>query len=251
MAIEFNGISVSIKDKNILSNVTIAVKAQKITGIVGPNGSGKSTLVKTFFSIVPYCQGEIILNGQNIRKIHKKEIARQVSYIGQESNPQFDFTVEEIVKMGRYPHDSKEKNIDDIIYDALNTLKLTSFAKRNIRTLSGGERKLAYLARSIAQNTQSIILDEPTNHLDIKHQYLIMNYLKTCNKTVLVVLHDINLAMKFCDQIYIMKEGNVYKNGSSKQVFTVENIKEVFEVNGVINTDFEGNTFFNVIEERV
>lgn len=248
MDIKFSDISVNIKGKKILSNVTVEAKEKRITAIIGPNGSGKSTLIKTFFSIVPYYQGEVLLNGQKIREIHKKEIARQVSYISQESNPQFDFTVEEVVKMGRYPHDNKGKNIDAIVYDALDVLNLTAFAKRNIRTLSGGERKLVYLARSVAQDTQSIILDEPTNHLDIKHQYMIMNYLKNCGKTVLIVLHDINLAMKFCDEIYFMKGGKVYRNGFSKQVFTVENIKAVFEVDGVVNTDPRGKFFFYVTD---
>lgn len=246
MAIEFKNVDVNIKGKNILSDVSLKAEDKKITGIVGPNGSGKSTLIKTFFSIVRHQRGEIFLGDQNINQLSKKEIAKQVSYIGQENNPQFDFTVEEVVKMGRYPHGSKEKNINDIINEALEVLQISHFSKRNIRTLSGGERKLTYLARSIAQNTQYIILDEPTNHLDIKHQYMIMNYLRMCGKTVLVIIHDINLAIKFCDQVYIMKDGKVYMNGCAQGVFTAENMKEVFEVDGMLNVDNVGNSFFTV-----
>lgn len=246
MAIQFHDISVKIKSKDILKKVSLKAEDTIITGIIGPNGSGKSTLIKTFFSLQPYQQGEIFLDNRNIKDISSKEIARKVSYIGQDSNSMFDFTVEEIVKMGRFPHDSKTKNIDEIVYDALDILKITELAKRNIRTLSGGERKLVYLARAIAQHTDNIILDEPTNHLDIKHQYMIMNYLKSCKKTILIVLHDINLALRFCDKIYIMKDGTVFENGSVKEVFTDKNIKNVFEVDGALNKDSKGNVFFTI-----
>lgn len=248
MAIQFQDISVKIKNKDILKQVSLEAEDHKITGIIGPNGSGKSTLIKTFFSLLPYQEGNIFLDSHNIKDISAKEIARKVAYIGQDSNSIFDFTVEEIVKMGRFPHDSKTKNIDEIVYDALDVLRIKELAKRNIRTLSGGERKLVYLARSIAQHTDNIILDEPTNHLDIKHQYMIMNYLKSCSKTILIVIHDINLALRFCDRIYLMKDGTVYQNGSVGDVFTEVNIKNVFEVVGGLNTDRKGSMFFTVDE---
>ncbi|BCJ94572.1 ABC transporter [Anaerocolumna cellulosilytica] len=246
MSIQFRDIEVKIGNKDILKKVSLKAEDNKITGIIGPNGSGKSTLIKTFFSLLPHHHGEIFLDDHNVKAMSSKEIARNVAYIGQDSNSMFDFTVEEIIKMGRFPHDSTTRNIKDIVYDALDTLKINEFAKRSIRTLSGGERKLVYLARSIAQNTDSIILDEPTNHLDIKHQYMIMNYLKSCNKTILVVIHDINLALRFCDKIYMMKEGTVYQSGSVHEVFTEQNIKSVFEVDGVINRDSKNNIFFTV-----
>jgi len=246
MSIQFKDLSVNIKNKDILKKVSLRAEDNRITGIIGPNGSGKSTLIKTFFSLISYQQGEIFLDNRNIKDMSSKEIARNVAYIGQDSSSMFDFTVEEIVKMGRFPHDSKTRNIDDIVYEALDTLKIRDFAKRNIRTLSGGERKLVYLARSIAQNTDSIILDEPTNHLDIKHQYMIMNYLKNCNKTILIVIHDINLALRFCDKIYMMKDGTVFQSGSVHEVFTEENIKSVFEVVGTINRDSKNDVFFTV-----
>jgi iron complex transport system ATP-binding protein len=246
MSIQFKDLSVNIKNKDILKKVSLRAEDNRITGIIGPNGSGKSTLIKTFFSLISYQQGEIFLDNRNIKDMSSKEIARNVAYIGQDSSSMFDFTVEEIVKMGRFPHDSKTRNIDDIVYEALDILKIRDFAKRNIRTLSGGERKLVYLARSIAQNTDSIILDEPTNHLDIKHQYMIMNYLKSCNKTILIVIHDINLALRFCDKIYMMKDGTVFQSGSVNEVFTEENIKSVFEVDGTINRDSKNDVFFTV-----
>ncbi|WP_038298931.1 ABC transporter ATP-binding protein [Metaclostridioides mangenotii] len=232
MKLEFDNISVSIKNKEILKGVNLETKDKNIVGIIGPNGSGKSTLIKTLFLIAEYQSGRILLNGKDIKSIRKKEIARKIAYIGQDTSTAFEFTAKQIIEMGRYPYGSKARDLDKIVRESLKLLDIEHFINRNILTLSGGERKLVYLARAIAQETEMIVLDEPTNHLDIKHQIMILNYLKNSGKSVLMVIHDLNLAAKFCDELYLLSDGQVYASGSPKEVLTKENVKNVFEVNG-------------------
>jgi iron complex transport system ATP-binding protein len=233
MKVEFKGLEVNIRGRHIIRGISLETAENRVVGIIGPNGSGKSTLIKTLFSIVPYQGGDILLNGKNIQRISRKSIARQVSYIGQETGMSFDFTVREVVEMGRYPYGNK-RNIHAVVNEALDLLGISHFLNRNIRTLSGGERKLVYLARTIAQETDTIILDEPTNHLDIKHQLLIMKYLKGSGKTILIVIHDLHLAAKFCDELYLIKEGRVFLQGKPAEVLRRDNVKQVFEVDGEV-----------------
>lgn len=233
MKVEFKDLEVTIRGRHIIRGISLETTENRIVGIIGPNGSGKSTLLKTLFSIVAYQEGDILLNGKNIRSISRKRIARQVSYIGQETGMSFDFTVREVVEMGRYPYGSK-RNIHAAVCEALDVLGIGHFLNRNIRTLSGGERKLVYLARTIAQETDTIILDEPTNHLDIKHQLLIMRYLKGSGKTILIVLHDLHLAAKFCDELYLINQGRVFLRGKPAEVLRRDNVRQVFEVDGEV-----------------
>ncbi|MDR1948370.1 MAG: ABC transporter ATP-binding protein [Spirochaetaceae bacterium] len=234
MQVEFKNLEVAIRGQQILRGISLKTTENRIVGIIGPNGSGKSTLIKTLFSITAYQKGDILLNGKNIRSINRKSIARQISYIGQETETGFDFTVREIVEMGRYPYKSGSRHISILVKDALDIFGIGHFLNRNIRTLSGGERKLVYLARTVAQETDTIILDEPTNHLDIKHQLLIMKYLKGSGKTVLIVIHDLYLAAKFCDELYLINNGTVFLKGRAEQVLNRDNVKKVFEVDGEV-----------------
>jgi iron complex transport system ATP-binding protein len=233
MQVEFKDLEVSIRGRHIIRGISLETAENRMVGIIGPNGSGKSTLIKALFSIVAYQRGEILLNGKNIRSIGRKTIARQVSYIGQETTAGFDFTVREVVEMGRYPYGSK-RNIHAVVCEALEVLGIGHFLNRNIRTLSGGERKLVYLARTIAQETDIVILDEPTNHLDIKHQLLIMQYLKGSGKTVLIVLHDLHLAAKFCDELCLINQGQVFFRGKPAEALRRDTVRQVFEVDGEV-----------------
>ncbi|MDR2397989.1 MAG: ABC transporter ATP-binding protein [Spirochaetaceae bacterium] len=233
MKVAFKDLEVNIRGRQIIRGISLESTENRMVGIIGPNGSGKSTLIKTFFSIVAYQKGEILLNGKNIRNISRKSIARMVSYIGQETGMGFDFTVREVVEMGRYPYGSK-RNVRTIATEALKVLGIGHFLNRNIRTLSGGERKLVYLARTIAQETDTVILDEPTNHLDIKHQLLIMKYLKDSGKTVLIVIHDLHWAAKFCDELYLINQGRVFLRGKPAEVLRRDTVKAVFDVDGEV-----------------
>lgn len=233
MKVEFKDLEVNIRGRQIIRGISLETAENRVVGIIGPNGSGKSTLIKTLFSIAAYQKGEILLDGKNIRSIGRKRIARQVSYIGQETGMSFDFTVREVVEMGRYPYGNK-RNIRAVVDGALELLGIGHFLNRNIRTLSGGERKLVYLARTIAQETDTVILDEPTNHLDIKHQLLIMKYLKGSGKTILIVIHDLHLAAKFCDELYLINQGRVFLRGTPAEVLRRDHVNAVFEVDGEV-----------------
>ena len=243
MSIEFKDVHASLSKAQILKGVSLIAEDGLITGIVGPNGCGKSTLIKTLFSIVPMSSGEILLDGQNVKNIRARAIAEKVGYVGQESNSLFNFKVREVVKMGLYPHKHAgmtRAETDAVVEKAICDMKLESFTDRGILSLSGGEKKMVYLARTIAQEVGTIVLDEPTNHLDICHQLHILNFLKNSGKTVLIVLHDLSLAARYCDRIFVMKNGTVIGNGSPINVLTDEMVWNVFEVHGKCSVDDNG-----------
>ncbi len=247
--LEFDKIQVHFGKAHILKGVTVAAEDGKITGIIGPNGSGKSTLIKTFFSIVPYQEGNVFLNGRNIRKFSPKEVARQVGYVGQETACLFDFKVREVIAMGRFPHTergSSRQDSEHAVEKAISVMHLEDVADRSIQSLSGGERKMVYLARAIAQGTDNIILDEPTNHLDIRHQLFILDYLKKSGKTVLIVLHDLTLASLYCDTLYLLKNGQNVTSGKPQETLNRENVWNVFGVSGSCRTDEAGKCRFQL-----
>lgn len=250
MKIQFENIDVKLNNKEILKGVSLTAKHNKITGIIGPNGSGKSTLVKTLFGIVPKKSGNILLDDIDISKLSNKEISRKVGYVGQDTSCVFDFSVRDVVAMGTY---SRNKDIKkgfsekSIIDNALKELDIYSLAERNIQTLSGGERKMVFLARAIAQGVDTIILDEPTNHLDIKHQLFLLNYLKKSGKTIIIVIHDLQLATHYCDKLYLLKNGQNIINGKPSEVLTKENVENVFEVSGKVILNEEGKPEFKLI----
>lgn len=237
MTLSFQHITVHLGKKHILDRVSLEAAPSGITGLVGPNGSGKSTLVKTLFGIVPKREGSIFLGGTDTARLTRRQIANQVGYVGQESDCAFDFTVSEVVEMALYQHRNGARQAVD---RALETLEIAHLAHTSIQTLSGGERKMVFLARAIAQGADTVVLDEPTNHLDIQHQLFILDYLKRSRKTVLIVLHDLNLAALYCDQIYVLQQGQIVGAGPPKQVLTPELIRRVYRVDAEVAADAGG-----------
>lgn len=249
MKIEFQKIDVKIGNKEILKGIDLVAENNKITGIIGPNGSGKSTLIKTLFGITSKKKGKILLDNNDISNFSNKEIARQIGYVGQDTSCAFNFSVRDVVSMGTYSRNDIKGNtsVKNIVDYALNELNIYHMAERNIQTLSGGERKMVFLARAIAQGVDTIILDEPTNHLDIKHQLFLLNYLKKSKKTIIIVIHDLQLATHYCDELYLLKNGENIINGKPISVLTRENVKEVFEVEGNVILNEKGNPEFKLI----
>ena len=234
--IEYNGIYLKLGGKEILNNVTVKAEKGNITGIVGPNGCGKSSLIKTTFGFYEYNKGDIFIDGVSHKKYSQKELSSKIGYVAQENNTVFNFTVYDIVSMGN----SNKKSV----YNALEELKISHLAKEQIQKLSGGEKKIVFIARAIAQNTDTIILDEPTNHLDINHQLFILDYLKNSGKTVLIVIHDLRLATKYCDTIYVIKKGKNFCFGEPQKALSKKNVEEVFSIKGeAINVDGYGIDF--------
>ena len=234
MNIKTENINVTLEKNNILKGINIEVDNKEVVGIIGPNGSGKSTLLKCIYRILKPSEGVIKLDGINMKNISIKESSKKLSVLSQHNNYNFDFTVKEIVLMGRFPHkkfmerDNKEDY--DIVNDALEKVDMLEFKDRSFQSLSGGEQQRVILARALAQKPKCLILDEPTNHLDIKYQLQLMRIVKSLNIEVIAAIHDLNIAAMYCDKIYVLKDGKIVKFGKTNEVLTKKLIKDVYEV---------------------
>lgn len=230
--IKIDNLCYSVDNNKILKDICIQIQKNSFVGIVGANGCGKSTLLKNIYKFYhPDC-GEILIDNHSVKNYSNKELAKKLSVLTQKQNMNFDFLVEEIIEMGLYAHDKSlfKESPKDYVERALESVGMGGMEKRSFLSLSGGEMQRALIARSLIQDSNIIVLDEPTNHLDIKYQIQIMDLVKNSNKTVLAVIHDINMASKYCDYIYGLKDGKVVVQGNTKNVITKENIKKIFDV---------------------
>jgi iron complex transport system ATP-binding protein len=217
-----------------LADVSFALSAGEVFGIVGPNGAGKSTLLRAIAGLVPF-EGEVDLAGVPLAQNSRAEVAKTIALVPQEPPADLPFTVAEVVLMGRAPHqgawglDSAEDRT--IAAAALAAVDLGPLAARPIDLLSGGERRRAFVARALAQKTRVLLLDEPTAFLDVGHQ---LDLLKRCRAlaaeglAVAAVLHDPNLAAAFCDRVMVLHQGRVRSIGAPKDALTVEVLRDVF-----------------------
>lgn len=236
--LDVNNIHFSIDDKKILDGISARFEPRKIHGIIGPNGSGKSTLLKNICRIWEPQSGSIVINGKDYTEIPRKELSTLVTLVPQNTNIGFPISVFDIVSMGRNPHMGRFEGLRqkdrEIIERALQQTNIYALKDRNINELSGGEGQLAIIARALATEASLILLDEPTSELDVKHTLEIIEILyefREQGKTILVTIHDLNLARKFCDTISILCRGKLFYSGTPEDAFAEENIKQVFEVN--------------------
>lgn len=245
MHINTDNVKVYIGKNEILKGIDINVDNKEFIGIIGPNGSGKSTFLKCLYRNLKPSSGIISFNDLDINNISIKESARQVGVVSQHNNYNFDFTVFNIVLMGRSPHKKilERDNYNDykIVEEALKKVDMYDFKDREFSTLSGGEQQRIILARALAQETKCLILDEPTNHLDIKYQLQLLNIVKNLNIEIIAAIHDLNIAAMYCDKIYVLKNGEIVKQGTPKEVLTPKLIKDVYEVDAIVNEDKENN----------
>lgn len=239
MRLQVSHLSFSYDNDAILKDIHMEIHQGEFIGIIGANGSGKSTLLRNLYGILTPAGGCAMLDGKNLLTMGKKEVASHVGVVSQENYIPFDFTVAEIVAMGRTPHkklfqgDTKEDK--KIVQNALKRLGLEAISKRDYRQLSGGEKQRVLLARVMAQESDFLFLDEPTNHLDIGYQIQFFDLVKQLGGTVLAAMHDLNMAALYCDRIYALKEGKVYTCGTPKEVLTSETIYELFRVKSFID----------------
>jgi len=234
--LKLNDIHFAIEDKTILGGISANFDAGKIHGIIGPNGSGKSTMLKNICRIWEPQTGTILINNKDYRSIPRKELSKIVTMVPQHTNVSFPIPVYDIVAMGRNPHlgrfESLKKTDLEIIDRALKQTNIYELKDRYINELSGGESQLSIIARAFVTEAALILLDEPTAELDIKHTLAIIAILYTLKeqrKTILVNMHDLNLARKFCDTISIIHRGKMFFTGSPEQAFSEDNIRQVFE----------------------
>jgi len=255
MTLEARQVSYSIQDQRILHEVSMQIREQQFVGLIGPNGSGKSTLLKNMYRLLKPENGTVLLNEQDIFKQSSKNIAKNLAVVSQETPVLFDFTVHDLVSMGRTPH-KKLLELDQerdfqIVKDALNQTGITHLEKRSFGSLSGGEKKRVMVARALAQQAQILILDEPTNHLDIQHQLQLMDLIQTLHLTVVAALHDLNIAAMYCDQIYVLQQGQIVCSGTPEEVLTPALLQDVFGVYADIQTHpLTGKPYLTYVSEQ-
>lgn len=243
--ISTKGLDAYLGGKKILKNIDIHIHNREFVGIIGPNGSGKSTLLKCIYRILKPSSGTIFINDKTLDSLPIKETAKKIAVVSQQNEISFDFSVIDMVLMGRSPH--KKFMERDSLYDyeiALESLQkvgMEDFKDRSFNNLSGGEKQRIILARALAQDTKCLILDEPTNHLDIKYQLQFMSIAKGLNITIISAIHDLNLAALYCDKLYALKKGKIIDYGSPKNILTKELIKELYDVDSEIILDKDTN----------
>lgn len=244
MRIDTQEIRLSYGAREILKGISLCSEEKEFVGLIGPNGSGKSTLLKCIYRVLRPDNGCVFLDDTDIRKFSYKESARKLAVVSQHNYYNFDFTVQEVVMMGRAPHkralDHDTQEDFRIVANAIQTVGMSEFTQRNFSTLSGGEQQRVILARALAQQTPCLVLDEPTNHLDITHQLQLMKIVKNLSVTVISAIHDLNIAAAFCDRIYILKDGEIVAGGTPEEVLTPEMLRKVYEVESEIVRDRDG-----------
>ena len=239
MRLEVRDLTISIHRKAIVRGVSLDVGDGEFVGMLGPNGCGKSTTLRAIYRLNHRYDGQILWDGRDGRTIPQKEFAQRVAVVSQFNDIAFDFSVREVVMMGRSPHLgmlSREGASDQQIVDeALDMVDMRPFADRSFASLSGGERQRVVLARALAQQPQFLILDEPTNHLDIKHQLQTLAIVRDLGVSCLAALHDLAMASHFVDRVYLLKAGQVVAGGAVADVVTGERIHDTYGVDARVS----------------
>lgn len=222
----------------ILKDINFKAQEREFIGVIGPNGSGKTTLLRALTKVIRPQRGEIFYDGQNIEQLSLKELARKIALVSQIPDAELKMDVEEFVLLGRIPYRKKwqiletkaDKEAADMAMSLTGTLR---FKERFVGSLSAGERQLVLVARALAQGPRLLFLDEPTSHLDIAHQVKILDLLKKLNQengiTIITVLHDLNLASEYCQQLVLLDNGKIFRRGVPDEVLTYQNIEEVYK----------------------
>ena len=240
MNIQTDNIQVSFGSKTILQDISLDLRDKEFVGIIGPNGSGKSTFLKCLYRVLQPNYGKIFFDGTEMSSLSHRDTALKMAVVAQHSTVNFDFSVLEMVLMGRSPYKGllDRDQIDDyeIARHALAQVGLSDFESRNFNTLSGGEQQRVILARALAQRTECLVLDEPTNHLDIKYQLELMTIVKRLDATVVSAIHDLNLAAIYCDRLIALKDGSVVCTGPPHEVLTEETIRHIYGVSATVQT---------------
>ncbi|KOO45952.1 ABC transporter ATP-binding protein [Priestia koreensis] len=240
-----NDLSVGYGERLIVNNLSVTIPDKKITTIIGSNGCGKSTLLKAITRIIPHQSGSVLLDGKDIAKEQTKALAKKIAILPQTPEGAAGLTVGELISYGRFPHQTGlgrlTKKDYEVIDWALEVTGTSDYKYRPIDALSGGQRQRVWIAMALAQETEIIFLDEPTTYLDMAHQLEVLELLQTLNKeqnrTIIMVLHDLNQAARFADYIIALKDGEVAKAGTCEEVIVPEVLRDVFQIDAVIGRD--------------
>lgn len=243
--IETKHLTLAYGENRVIDQLDVDIPKGKITVLIGSNGCGKSTLLKAMARLLKPRDGTIILDGKEIASTKTKQIAKKMAVLPQGPTAPQELTVFQLVKLGRYPHQSLfnqwTKEDEECVWSALKVTKLTDLANRPVESLSGGQRQRAWIAMTLAQNTDIIMLDEPTTFLDLNHQVEVLDILfqlnRAQNRTIIMVLHDLNLSARYADHMIAVANKTVVASGSPEKIMTEEMIREVFGMESVVATD--------------
>ena len=246
LKLTINKLSFNYAEFPVLKDVELEMELGEVLSIVGPNGSGKSTLLKCINRILKTKQNTVLIDGKDASKINIKELSKIMGYVPQSSTSTFPFTVFDVVLMGRRPyiHWNLSERDNEIVAEMLDFLCIGELAMRHYNELSGGEQQKVIIARALAQQPQILLLDEPTSSLDIKHQLEILCILRSLaqskERSVIVAMHDLNLASRFSDRMLMLKQGRIFAAGTPESVLTEENIEVAYGVKSRVTQSFLG-----------
>jgi iron complex transport system ATP-binding protein len=232
MSLELAGLAVDIGGRRIVTGIGLAVPDGSFAGLLGPNGSGKSTILKAIYRVHRPAAGRVLLDGADLLAMRPREAARRIAVVAQEFALEFDFTVAEMVMIGRTPH-KRAFDRDDAadraaVGQAMAQVGCADLADRGFNTLSGGEKQRVLIALAVAQGADHLILDEPTNHLDIRYQVEILELVAGLGITVLAAIHDLSLAALFCDTVHLIAGGALVASGTPDDVLTADRIRAAY-----------------------
>ncbi|MFP5020798.1 ABC transporter ATP-binding protein [Pseudonocardia phyllosphaerae] len=234
MRVEARAISVDLAGRRIVTDAELRAGSGAMVGLIGPNGSGKSTLLRTVYRSIRPAGGQVLLDGDDVWQLGARQAAQRTAVVLQDDPTEFEFTVREVVELGRVPHkgllDRDTERDVEIVEGAMARTGVGGFSERLVSTLSGGERQRVLLARALAQQTPVVLLDEPTNHLDVSAQLELLDLLHGLPLTVVAVLHDLNLAAAYCEDLYVLDGGRVVAHGPVGDVLTPELVADVYGV---------------------
>ncbi len=262
-AIRVENLTVSYEKNIIIKNMNLSIPKGKITIIIGANGCGKSTLLKTICRINKIAEGEIFINDKNIKKVKEKEIAKEAAFLPQGPVCPSGLTVKQLVAYGRFPHQKiiggLTSHDKEMIEWAIKETGLSEFSDREVESLSGGQRQRAWIAMTLAQESELIMLDEPTTYLDMSYQLEVLEILKKLNKekkrTIVIVLHELNNACRFADNIIGLKKGKIVCEGRPLDVINKENLKEIYGIDAALvkneNGEYPICMEYDLIRENV
>ncbi len=248
-SIETKNLDIAYDDTLIVKELNMQIPEGKITSIIGANGCGKSTILKAVGRILKPKKGVVHLSGQDISKLPTKEIAKKMAILPQTPTAPSGLTVGELVAYGRFPHQKGFGNLTEedkrIVKWALTATKLSEFERKEVDALSGGQRQRVWIAMALAQQTDLILLDEPTTYLDLAHQLEVLKLLYELNRnqkcTIVMVLHDLNLAARFSDYIIAIQKGDIIKHGAPEEVMTPEVLRKTFNINADVVIEPKSN----------
>lgn len=240
MKLKVNGIEFGYKSSPVLKGITMELDRSEVLAIVGPNGAGKSTLIKCIDRILEPSKGSILIDGRDTRRIARNDLAKRLGYVPQNGTQAFPATVFDVVMMGRRPHSGWRDSAKDmeIVHATLCRLGLDDIALNDFNELSGGQKQKVIIARALVQEPEVLLLDEPTSSLDIRHQLEVMSLMRRIvtekGISAITAVHDLNMATKYADRILMMKDGIIVAEGTPAEVFTVENLQNVYGVRAIV-----------------